>query len=224
MSISTMHEKNSPDFGFNPSRLKTARLAKGLSQEQLGSKIGVTRGAMASWEQGKFDPQRDKIILLSQALDVYPNYFFEWEEVTATTALSSPLDSDIALRDRDLRELQGAAGGALRSARNRLCLDVSQVATMSGIPASRLSQIESRLGEPISTREIHSLREALGVEFDPRAVAFSDSDNDKPSLEESRREYLQEWVVGDHTDKMNLILSVLERMEKRLNAIEKKGA
>lgn len=33
-------------------RIQAARLAKGLTQEQLGKRIGVTKGAISQWEAG----------------------------------------------------------------------------------------------------------------------------------------------------------------------------
>ncbi len=42
----------------------------GLSQEQLGEKIGVTRQTVSKWELGETTPEMDKLIQLSQLFNV----------------------------------------------------------------------------------------------------------------------------------------------------------
>ena len=51
-------------------RIKAARLSKGMSQEKLGEKLGVSFQAVSSWETGKFIPDSDHLPALSQALDL----------------------------------------------------------------------------------------------------------------------------------------------------------
>ena len=51
-------------------RIKAARLAKGMNQEQLGEKLGVSFQAVSSWETGKFVPDSDHLPALSRALDL----------------------------------------------------------------------------------------------------------------------------------------------------------
>ena len=41
------------------SRIKAARKAKGLSQEQLGEKLGVSFQAVSTWETGNILPDTD---------------------------------------------------------------------------------------------------------------------------------------------------------------------
>lgn len=51
-------------------RIRAARLAKGLSQEQLGERLGVSFQAVSSWETGKFIPDAEHLPALSRALDL----------------------------------------------------------------------------------------------------------------------------------------------------------
>lgn len=50
--------------GFDPARLRTARAALGMTQEQLAIRTGVTRSVITSWEAGKNapDPRRAKVL------------------------------------------------------------------------------------------------------------------------------------------------------------------
>lgn len=46
------------------------RKQKGLSQEQLGEEIGVTRQTVSKWELGETTPDMDKLISLSRLFDI----------------------------------------------------------------------------------------------------------------------------------------------------------
>ncbi len=61
------------------SRIKAARQAKGLSQEQLGGKLGVSFQAISSWETGKFIPDSDHLPALSKVLDLSLDALFAEE-------------------------------------------------------------------------------------------------------------------------------------------------
>ena len=49
-------------------RLKSARAAKDLSQEELASKLFVTRQTISKWENGQSVPNAD---LLKQMADIF---------------------------------------------------------------------------------------------------------------------------------------------------------
>ena len=61
-------------------RIKAARLAKGLSQEQLGEKLGVSFQAVSTWEQGRFLPDAERLPELAKALDLSLDSLFAEEE------------------------------------------------------------------------------------------------------------------------------------------------
>lgn len=46
-------------------KLKGKRTAQGLSQEQLASRLGVTRHTVANWEKGKTYPDICSVMKLS---------------------------------------------------------------------------------------------------------------------------------------------------------------
>ena len=50
-------------------RLKTARTAKGLSQEALADLVGVSRQTISSIETGQFNPTAKLALILCIALD-----------------------------------------------------------------------------------------------------------------------------------------------------------
>jgi transcriptional regulator with XRE-family HTH domain len=64
-------EKQQAEFwkmiGMN---LKSCRQGQGLTQEELGNRLGVTRNYICSLEKGKCNPTVEKMWKISQVLDV----------------------------------------------------------------------------------------------------------------------------------------------------------
>ena len=55
-------------------RIQILRKSRGISQEELADKIGVSRQAVSKWESEQSTPDIDKIILLSDYFDVTTDY------------------------------------------------------------------------------------------------------------------------------------------------------
>lgn len=58
-------------------RIQTLRKSRGISQEELADKIGVSRQAVSKWESEQSSPDIDKIILLSDYFDVTTDYLLK---------------------------------------------------------------------------------------------------------------------------------------------------
>jgi transcriptional regulator with XRE-family HTH domain len=56
--------------------LQTLRLLKGLTQEQLGEKVGITTSSISQLERGLIYPQFPVLAKLIEALDADANIFF----------------------------------------------------------------------------------------------------------------------------------------------------
>ncbi|MBC7905604.1 MAG: ImmA/IrrE family metallo-endopeptidase [Rhodospirillaceae bacterium] len=63
-----------------PSRFRDARRAKRMTQEELGSKVGVSRQAISSYEAGDKTPEPSTFLKLTEALD-QPTSFFTKEDL-----------------------------------------------------------------------------------------------------------------------------------------------
>ena len=70
-----------------PLRLKQARIAKGISQKQLGIQLGMEVGTasarMNQYEKGKHTPDYQTLKAIADELDVPVAYFFCESESTA---------------------------------------------------------------------------------------------------------------------------------------------
>lgn len=62
-------------------RIKSARLAKGMSGDDLARAIGTSRQTVSNWERGVYTPSRDNIFALSKALGIAPENLIK-EETT----------------------------------------------------------------------------------------------------------------------------------------------
>lgn len=60
-------------------RLKALRLAKGLSQEELGKRLGVTKQAVSNWEIENVTPALDMFQNIVRFFDTTPNYMLGYD-------------------------------------------------------------------------------------------------------------------------------------------------
>ena len=58
-------------------RIQTLRKSKGISQEELADKVGVSRQAVSKWESEQSTPDIEKIILLSEYFGVTTDYLLK---------------------------------------------------------------------------------------------------------------------------------------------------
>ena len=58
-------------------RIQSLRKTKGISQERLADKIGVSRQAVSKWESEQSAPDIEKVILLSEFFDVTTDYLLK---------------------------------------------------------------------------------------------------------------------------------------------------
>lgn len=58
-------------------RIQNLRKSRGISQEELADKIGVSRQAVSKWESEQSSPDIEKIILLSDYFDVTTDYLLK---------------------------------------------------------------------------------------------------------------------------------------------------
>lgn len=58
-------------------RIQNLRKAKGISQEELADKIGVSRQAVSKWESEQSTPDVEKIILLSDYFETTTDYLLK---------------------------------------------------------------------------------------------------------------------------------------------------
>lgn len=58
-------------------RIQSLRKMRGISQEELADKVGVSRQAVSKWEGGQSTPDLDKVIIMSEYFDVTTDYLLK---------------------------------------------------------------------------------------------------------------------------------------------------
>lgn len=86
-------------------QIKKARMEKGLSQEDLGEKLGVTWEMISRYENGRSSPMK-YISSLSQILDKPVNYFFGLQDVFVDQSIDRIIS---ALKENDVVIEKGEA-------------------------------------------------------------------------------------------------------------------
>ena len=67
-------------------RIQSLRKAKGISQEELADKIGVSRQAVSKWESEQSIPELEKVIIMSDYFEVTTDYILKGIEAKKQTA------------------------------------------------------------------------------------------------------------------------------------------
>lgn len=77
-----------------PIRLKATRLAKGLTQKQLGERSGIADPTIRKYESGKLNPKLETIQRLADALQV------DFADLAGFTEHEMKLSAEVSLLDK----------------------------------------------------------------------------------------------------------------------------
>ncbi len=67
-------------------KIQRLRKARGLSQDELGAQLGVSRQAVSKWESGQSVPDVEKIVVLSEFFGVTCDYLLKEKEEAVCSA------------------------------------------------------------------------------------------------------------------------------------------
>lgn len=76
-------------------RIQHLRKTKGISQEELADKVGVSRQAVSKWESEQSTPDIEKVILLSDFFDVTTDYLLKGIEPVSENTTGEKSDARI---------------------------------------------------------------------------------------------------------------------------------
>ena len=65
-------------------RIQSLRKSKGMSQEELADRVGVSRQAVSKWESEQATPDLDKIVIMSDIFEVTTDYLLKGIEPVKT--------------------------------------------------------------------------------------------------------------------------------------------
>lgn len=65
-------------------RIQNLRKTKGMSQEELADKVGVSRQAVSKWESEQATPDLEKVVIMSELFEVTTDYMLKGIEPVKT--------------------------------------------------------------------------------------------------------------------------------------------
>jgi len=81
-------------------RLKEARLKKGMSQEELGNLLGVSKVSICGYEKGTRTPTMENFLDLIEILDLEPDYVLGRDK---TVVSESKREYKLKMADEDIQ-------------------------------------------------------------------------------------------------------------------------
>ncbi len=90
-------------------KLREARKAAGLSQEQFAEKMSVSRSAVAKWESDKGLPDVNNLKVMAQLLGVTIDYLLDDEEKLNLSEIKEPIDLESFEKTGKARDKKDAA-------------------------------------------------------------------------------------------------------------------
>jgi transcriptional regulator with XRE-family HTH domain len=132
-------------------RIRLRRMMLGMSQEQLGSKLGLTFQQVQKYERGSNRVGASRLHQLSRVLDVPPAFFFDDVDPVRAPAIpggfaeppAEAFDSD-PLRRRETIELVEAYYAIGDSALRRRLFDLARALASEGDPAEQPGRRRAR--------------------------------------------------------------------------------
>lgn len=99
-------------------RIKKARIEKGLSQEELGNMIGVSKVSVCGYEKGTRTPTLENLLLLLDILNITPQYVLGQDK---NVIAESDTNYNMYMAKEDLEIIKELKN--YRELYNKLCAD-----------------------------------------------------------------------------------------------------
>lgn len=140
--------------------IRDARLASRRTMDECAKVMGITKGILKSYEEGRRAPSLPELEILVYFLDLPIDHFWSKEAISDDAPPTEPLDLPrlVGLRQRMI-------GALLRAERMNASISMKAIGQKTGISPSRLKAYE--LGErPVPLPELEGLLTVLGGEVE----------------------------------------------------------
>ena len=105
--------------------IKIARIKKKLSQEKLAQILGVTKGAISSWENNRYAPDGKVLVKLAMKLDIVEQLFPGY--IKRNAAMAEKENARLAGLEKRVAALeQKVNNGRLASTANEIQFDMEK--------------------------------------------------------------------------------------------------
>lgn len=140
--------------------MRDARLASRRTLDECARAMGITKGVLKSYEEGRRAPSLPELEILVYFLNLPIDHFWGKEALSDDPPPTEPLDLTrlLGLRQRMI-------GALLRAERMNASISMKALSQKTGIPASRIKAYE--LGErPIPLSELEGMLAVLGSQIE----------------------------------------------------------
>lgn len=139
-------------------RIQQARQMRGLSQEELAERIGVTQTAISYWEKGRRSPDVEDLVGLAEALEIDVGAFFTDASARRPTRAVLRAQASRALLDELADVLDDFVGAA-----EELPVPVRELRVTSEAPLSAARELLASSGEKYPPVRVERLAQRCGV-------------------------------------------------------------
>jgi Predicted transcriptional regulators len=94
-------------------RIKEARLAANMTQEELAKKIGVSKNAISNYENGVSTPKVELLCAIMKHLEIDANFLYGLPHEEVPQLRLTPHERDVIIAYRSHPELQAAVDRVL---------------------------------------------------------------------------------------------------------------
>jgi transcriptional regulator with XRE-family HTH domain len=140
--------------------IRDARLAARKTLPECAQLVGVTRGILRAWEEGRRAPSLPELEVLAYSLHLPMQHFWSKEAMSDDAPLTATMNLPALISIR-----QRLVGALLRQQRENTSLSLRTLSEQSGISTARLKAYE--MGErPIPLPELEGLVALLGGQIE----------------------------------------------------------
>lgn len=150
-------------------RIRNRRKKQGFSQDGLAKQLGVTKGTISQWEQGRTTPSGENLYNLARALGVSARWVLEGGDSDADAANVEPSVEPVSLRTKLVPEISWVAAGAW-----------SEVCHVESDPDA-LNWYPCPVNASDSTFVLRVVGESMAPEYPPGRIIFVDPEREARS-------------------------------------------
>lgn len=150
-------------------RIRERRKKHGFSQDGLAKQLGVTKGTISQWEQGRTTPSGENLYNLARVLGVSARWVLEGGDSDSDAANVEPSVEPVSLRTKLVPEISWVAAGAW-----------SEVCHVESDPDA-LNWYPCPVTASDSTFVLRVVGESMAPEYPPGRIIFVDPEREARS-------------------------------------------
>lgn len=196
-------------------RIKERRNIMGLTQEELGQKLGLQKSAIAKYENGRVENiKRSVISNMAKILECSPCYLLDWEE------------NKEELNDNIKKKGNMTIGNLIKQYRMENKISMDEFSKKSSLSKGYISMLENNIGPRRSTPiapTLSSLKKiATGMDMDVDTLLKCLDGKQEVSLSKENIENIEQHSIFSYYQSLNSTGKEIATEQVRLLTLDKK--